>query len=373
MKNKFLTPDRELDQTISESHISVYLDKVKTGLFLALCFTTITEIIIFFLVRNGLLTTTLNNKFMSSRWTTDESYIIRYLLVINILNWLIYGVYFILYKVLEYKQKVLLVSVIFIMIITIYTFGHLGFIHLSILYTIPIVFTCPFGRKYQVGTLITSIVMTVIYTLYQYSLMGTGYNFLIGLISLTAIIITYLICNCVYSSFAHALLDVEQYSKLSTKLVDEIGHDFVTGAFSKAALKNDIENDKSNRSIAFLDLDDFKSINDNMSHATGDAVLQTLVKSTLEKEERIYRYGGDEFIILSSLKIYDLYAKILGIKALFTDTCSKQIKCNATFSAGITSILPEENGNPEALIAKADKVMYISKKNGKDQITVDES
>lgn len=370
MKIRFFKLDEELDKNISESHITTYLDKIKQGLFLALCFTTVTEFVIFFLVKNGFLTHSLNNIFISTRWTTDGSYITRYLIILNILYWVIYGIYYTLYKFLEYKNKILLVCVVLITLITFYTFGHLGFIHLSILYTIPIVFTCPLGRKYQVGTLLTCIIMTIIYTLYQYSLMGTRYNFLVGLVSLTAIVTTYLICNCVYSSFVHALLDVEQYSKLSNKLVDEISHDFVTGAFSKAALKQDIENDKSNRSIAFIDLDNFKAINDTISHAAGDKVLQILVKSTLNKNEKIYRYGGDEFIILSRLKVYDLYAKLLAIKSDFLESCKKELNWNATFSAGIKSIAPDEN--TDNLISKSDDIMYKSKKNGKDLITVEE-
>ena len=369
MYKKFFKQDEELDQRISETHITAYLDKIKIGLLLALVFITITEVIIFFLVKKGLLRNTLCNEFISTRWTTNSSYITRYIIVLNILNWIIYGIYYLLDNFLEFKQRNLLVSVVFIIIISLYSFGHLGFIHLSLLYTIPIVFTCPLGRKYQIGTLITGIIFTIVYTIYQYTLMGTEYNFLVGLISLTSIIITYLICSCVYSSFIHALLDIEQYSKLSTKLSDEIGHDFVTGAYSKAALKNDIEKEKYYRSIAFIDLDNFKTINDTLSHATGDIVLQTLVKSAESKGERIYRYGGDEFIILSKLKEYELYGKILAIKALFTDTCKKEINYEVTFSAGITNIDPDET--PEGIISKSDKVMYISKKNGKDQITVD--
>lgn len=369
MNKKFFKQDEELDQKISETHIAAYLDKIKIGLLLALIFITITEVIIFVLVKNGLLQNSLCNKFISSRWTANTSYITRYIVVLNVLNWVIYGVYYLLDNFLEFKQRNVLVSAVFIIIISLYVFGHLGFIHLSILYTIPIVFTCPLGRKYQRGTLIIGIIFTVLYAIYLYTIMETEYNFLVGLVSLTSIIVTYLICSCVYSSFIHVLLDVQQYSKLSTKLSDEIEHDFVTGAHSKAALKNDIEKEKYYRSIAFIDLDDFKIINDTISHAAGDTVLQTLVKSAESKGEKIYRYGGDEFIILSKLKEYELYGKILAIKALFTDSCKKEINCEITFSAGITSINPDET--PEGIISKSDKIMYISKKNGKDQITVD--
>ena len=359
-----------LDENISESHVSSYLNRIRSGLFTVLLFMTLTEILTFILVKNGLLSHTLSNAFIQSRWTTDENYITRYLITIMALNWGLYLLYNFLYKFLDFKRKKFFISFIFLAIVTIYAFGHLGFIHLSILYTIPIVFTCPLGQKYHRVTLVLSLILSSIYTIYQYLMMGTEYNFLVGILSLTAIIITYLICKCLYTSFTNALRDVEQYSKLSTKLYDEIGHDFVTGAYSKVALKNDLEKEKDFRSIAFLDLDDFKEINDTKSHQIGDGVLQALVKSAESKNERIYRYGGDEFIVLSKLKVYDLYAKILQIKTTFNDTCIKEFQCDATFSAGITSI--KEGIDSETLINQSDGVMYISKKNGKNQITVEE-
>lgn len=370
MKNKFFKLDEELDQKISESHITTYMDRIRLGFFLTLLFLSITEFIIYILVNNGLLENTMSNIFMKRRWTTDQNYVKHYLIMLNIINWSIYIVYYTLYKFLDFKHRKFVLCVAFMAIMTIDTFGHSGFIHLSILYTIPIVFACPLGRKYQLGTLISSIVLSSIYTIYQYYSMKTEYNYLVGLISLAAILITFMISNCIYSSFTHALHDIEQYSKLSTKLFDEIGHDYLTGAYSKVALKNDIETDKDFVSIAFIDLDDFKVINDTKGHAVGDGVLKTVVKCAFDKNERIYRYGGDEFLILSKLKVYDLYAKILAIKASFTDTCLKDFDCDVTFSSGIKGIHPDRDA--ETIIHEADKVMYMSKKNGKDQITVEE-
>ena len=370
MRNNLFKKDEELDQSVYESHITTYLDKIKSGLFTALCFITVTEFIIFILVKNGLLTSTFSNLFIRDRWTANSAYINRYLINLNILNWLVYIVYYFLNRILSYNGRKLLACTVFLIFITLYAFGHLGFIHLSILYTISIIFTCPLGRKYHIGTLVISIIMTSIYTIYQYSLMGTEYNFLVGLISFIAIIITYLICNCVYSSFLHALIDVEQYSKLSTKLLSEISHDYVTGALSKVALYQDIAKDNRYCSIAFIDLDNFKTINDTKGHSIGDNVLNTLVKSFENKNERIYRFGGDEFIVLSRLAVYDLYARILLIKNNFTNACKKQLDCNATFSAGIKSISPDKK--IEDIISETDGIMYISKKNGKDQVTVAE-
>jgi len=124
--------------------------------------------------------------------------------------------------------------------------------------------------------------------------------------------------------------------------------------------------------VLFLDIDDFKNINDTMGHAAGDKLLKivaNIIKSTVRKSDTVSRWGGDEFcILLPSIKnnegIFKLCDRILnksfkGIKLL-----NKKVDINA--SIGI-SLFPNDGESPEEVLDNADKAMYNSKQSGKNQ------
>lgn len=132
---------------------------------------------------------------------------------------------------------------------------------------------------------------------------------------------------------------------------------------------------KSNLAIMFVDLDDFKGINDNYGHAHGDAVLQETAKrmsACIRESDVIGRIGGDEFLILLA-DIDSEEGAIIAAKkiqhCLETPFSIKNQTEVLSCSIGI-AIFPD-HGTTETEIAKnADKAMYEIKSKGKNGVAV---
>lgn len=125
-------------------------------------------------------------------------------------------------------------------------------------------------------------------------------------------------------------------------------------------------------SVIFLDIDFFKSINDNFGHAAGDQVLVDLSK-LLQHEtysgELIARYGGEEFVVLCPGT--DLDQARRRAERLRTAISETQIGDLAdhriTSSFGVTEI--EEGDTGESVLSRADNALYISKESGRNRTT----
>lgn len=125
------------------------------------------------------------------------------------------------------------------------------------------------------------------------------------------------------------------------------------------------KNDKL--AILFIDLDDFKMINDTYSHETGDIVLKKvaeILRRTLRKDDMVTRFGGDEFIVLLSsiTSLMDAESVVKKIIQAFNAHFiidGKAIEVKA--SIGI-SIYPDNGVTLDELIHKADEAMYKAKK-----------
>lgn len=156
-------------------------------------------------------------------------------------------------------------------------------------------------------------------------------------------------------------------------------HDHLTGLPNRALfcdrLEHGIEQAKRHdRTLAvmFVDLDDFKIINDTYGHDAGDMVLQTIaerLKENTRGEDTVSRLGGDEFILLInevreekdiSLVAENLIKKIQAPCNINTGdlTFSRSIKA----SIGI-SIFPKDGATADILVTTADRAMYVAKRN----------
>jgi len=122
--------------------------------------------------------------------------------------------------------------------------------------------------------------------------------------------------------------------------------------------------------VMFLDLDRFKMMNDTYGHSFGDHLLQQVsarFKTCLEGKGRLFRYGGDEFVIVvkepESHRVSEVAQKLIDcLSSPFS------IKGRQTFistSIGI-SLFPKDGNNVEMLIQNADIAMYSAKENGKN-------
>jgi diguanylate cyclase (GGDEF)-like protein len=129
-------------------------------------------------------------------------------------------------------------------------------------------------------------------------------------------------------------------------------------------------------SLVFLDLDDFKRVVDTHGHLAGSKVLKEVAEvmaANLDEEDRIFRYGGDEYVMIfpgqdkkSALKKTMNIRKSLA-ESIFLKDQGLQIKVTASF--GIANY-PHDATNQRELLHIADNSMYRSKALGKDSITL---
>jgi diguanylate cyclase (GGDEF)-like protein len=129
-------------------------------------------------------------------------------------------------------------------------------------------------------------------------------------------------------------------------------------------------------SVAILDLDRFKEINDRSGHGAGDRVLLTYashVLSSFRAQDLVARYGGEEFaILLPSTQAQDASRAVAKIREVAR---GMQIEWEGepialpTFSAGIAEYRADRT--PEELINRADRALYRAKANGRDRIELD--
>jgi len=131
---------------------------------------------------------------------------------------------------------------------------------------------------------------------------------------------------------------------------------------------------RHNRNMAFmfLDLDNFKTINDTKGHDAGDMLLIGLaerLKNCVREDDIVVRLAGDEFILIltdiaNPEDIHTLVGKILdGFHEPFI--VDENTPINITTSIGI-SVFPEDGDNADSLIKYADMAMYKAKKKGKN-------
>ena len=130
-------------------------------------------------------------------------------------------------------------------------------------------------------------------------------------------------------------------------------------------------------SLALFDIDKFKMVNDTYGHQCGDEVIRyvatLLNKGALKHGGIAGRYGGEEFVVVFLGKnleetyeiVKEIHQQIKSEEVVYGD---KRIQVRA--SAGVASY-PTTCSNPSELLTRADWAMYHSKKNGRDQITID--
>ena len=130
-----------------------------------------------------------------------------------------------------------------------------------------------------------------------------------------------------------------------------------------------------NSGIIFFDIDNFKMCNDNYSHNVGDRILSTVAK-TLQSNVRSFdfvsRWGGEEFVVILrniSTEFLIERAELLRQLVMESFIFVGEKKLNVTVSGGVTMLV--DNDEITTVIERADKLMYESKRSGKNRITSD--
>jgi two-component system cell cycle response regulator len=135
------------------------------------------------------------------------------------------------------------------------------------------------------------------------------------------------------------------------------------------------ERSESCFSVAIVDVDFFKKVNDYHGHLVGDELLQCLVDKmalNLRGGDVICRYGGDEFVILMPDTSFNIACKIMErLRCLFAAellTLAKSgLQIQLTLSVGV-ACFPQDAKNGEVLLKKADQALYQAKKAGRNQV-----
>lgn len=156
-------------------------------------------------------------------------------------------------------------------------------------------------------------------------------------------------------------------------------HDPLTDALNRKGLDEALTRELANMrrrgaklSLALLDIDNFKKINDRLGHETGDAALLHLVKvvrACLRPQDSLARYGGEEFVILMPETVVD--AAVMAMARLQRELTKNFFLANnekilITFSAGVAQLMPGESGAD--VIKRADQAMYLAKRAGKNRV-----
>ncbi|MCK9200120.1 MAG: GGDEF domain-containing protein [Gallionella sp.] len=181
---------------------------------------------------------------------------------------------------------------------------------------------------------------------------------------------------------SQAVATEAEITKLQQELLrasNSARHDPLTNALNRKGLDEALVREIANMrrketplSVALLDIDNFKKLNDSLGHESGDAALIHLVnvvRQNLRPGDTLARYGGEEFVILMPDTVQDD-----GIKAMqrFQRELTKNFFMAGsehiliTFSAGVAQFAPDESGADA--IKRADKAMYLAKRAGKNRV-----
>ena len=179
----------------------------------------------------------------------------------------------------------------------------------------------------------------------------------------------------VFASVFVLWLQLKFEQELAAKSL-EARTDVLTGLLNARYLEHWLENDflrlsadRDKCSLIFVDVDGLKSVNDQMGHDVGDSVLQHLakvLKSVVRSDDKVVRYGGDEFIVICGNTGLDKAASIAEriLEALESTPLVKDgVTVNFGISAGLASF-PEHSSLGRDLVRLADKAMYLAKKDG---------
>ncbi len=168
--------------------------------------------------------------------------------------------------------------------------------------------------------------------------------------------------------------------KQAYKRIEELAElDELTGSFNRRCIMRMLDDEiaRAHRSqtpcsIALIDLDWFKRINDGYGHPTGDEVLRTFaitVFANIRNFDRFGRYGGEEFLLVLPDTLGDSAANILDrlrviIASLDWSAFSPDMR--VTISAGVATLRPDET--EDSLLARADNALYSAKARGRNRI-----
>jgi diguanylate cyclase (GGDEF)-like protein/PAS domain S-box-containing protein len=176
--------------------------------------------------------------------------------------------------------------------------------------------------------------------------------------------------------------DVSERKIYEDQLTHQAFHDPVTGLANRALFTDRVGHalaratrEESMVGVIFIDLDDFKTINDSLGHASGDAVLQEVahrLSSAVRPTDTVARFGGDEFAVLveeveRGQEAVDVAERVLeGLNAPI-DMGEKELVVNASLGLCVTA---DGTTDADDLLRNADVAMYMAKREDKGKYRI---
>ena len=196
----------------------------------------------------------------------------------------------------------------------------------------------------------------------------------VPLLNLFTIAITFILINMFSYIFSHRT--AIQHSELHS----EAERDFLTGAGNRRALEDHLNtyvvecDGRAESSLLLLDIDHFKLVNDQFGHAIGDAVLKRLcelIRSRTRTSDRIFRYGGEEFIIIANAANLQSATGLAEVLRELVARTSIIDNYTITISIGVACL--KKGMTASEWLSQADAMMYQAKHSGRNAVRVAEA
>jgi len=187
-----------------------------------------------------------------------------------------------------------------------------------------------------------------------------------------------------YDRFATAIKALRlEMEGLQQEMQSQLANiDYLTGVSNRTGMlghlyeqHKELNRGKNTYSIAMMDLDRFKEINDQFGHPLGDEVLKTIahhIQENIRPGDRLFRYGGEEFLIsmphTSANQATRVMERLRQSIRQIDFSAATQETINISASIGIAEY--SEESTPEVIIAQADQALYAAKRGGRDQVCV---
>jgi diguanylate cyclase (GGDEF)-like protein len=263
------------------------------------------------------------------------------------------------------KRLVVFISLSFLLLIDLLDYLIGGFLHLSVFLLVPVAFVT-WNVGIQSGLLFSALSASYLMVDYALHPMMFPHPWVV-LWDATVMTIYFSVICLILTSLKSELDKALQKSKT----------DALTGLMNSAAFYEiaEQERERSNRyhhpfTLCFLDLDNFKKVNDVHGHLMGDKLLKkvsAILQGQVRSSDRVARLGGDEFVVLFP-ETGPVAAKRLGSQLhQAINTCLKEELPLVTLSMGVVTYydVPEKI---DEIVHAADLLMYEAKKSGKNSL-----
>lgn len=258
-----------------------------------------------------------------------------------------------------------------IMFKTLYGYWYITQIISILTWLITIFSSIPTSIEARV--LFTGFVVLFIYSLINALLDFTGIFFSMNSSVIYTAVLSIMPLMLVYLDFTKSRQDLHEETLLKEAAYHKAVTDALTGAYNKHHLFNTLEELGEEFSVAMFDIDNFKEVNDNFGHQGGDAVLKYLtdeLRHFLRVEDQLFRYGGDEFIVIMQCPLHIVNERMEAFRKKIetAEIAYGLLKIKTTLSIGLLYV--EKIMDSNEVLNAVDIALYQSKGAGKNRISI---